>query len=109
MQLLTMLEVLQHLRGQTDLHDLESLVLKEMTSEAVQVLEDEELRCEMLDLLPEVFESRLDACVFCDTLPVDVNQVNEFFEHRLSLENAQHAANLARQLRGEQVVEYIDE
>lgn len=108
MQLLTMFEVLQHLREQQDLLDLEKLVLKELDSEAVQVLDDRELRAEMLELLPEVFESRLDACIFCDTLPVDVNQVEEYFDHRLPPENAQHAANLARQLRGESVVEFLE-
>ncbi len=107
-KVLTMLEVLQHLRQESNLHSLEKLVLEELEKEAPTALEDAELRAETLELLPELFESRVDACIFCDTLPIDVSQVQEHFGDRLSAEKAQYAANLARQLRGETVLEKFE-
>jgi hypothetical protein len=102
---LTSIEVRQHLREEESLTDLEKLVLEDLNKvRFLKYLENVDVRAELLDLLPCIFEARLDACIFCDTLPVSPEEAKDFFHGRLSAENEVLASNLARQLRGDEPV-----
>lgn len=100
-QLLTMWEVRQHLRQEASRTPLEEAALAELDKATfLGCFEDSELVEELIEMLPQVFGRREDACVFMDTLPVTVDQAQSWFG--VSGEQARVVAGLGRQVRGEQ-------
>ncbi len=100
--LLTLFEVRQHLLAESNRSPLEDEVLKELnTVPFLPCLDDGDLQSELEELLPQIFERRLDACVFCDTLPVTAEQIASFFGGRVTAKDAGMVAGLGRQVRGE--------
>jgi hypothetical protein len=99
-QVLTMFEVRQHLRQEVSRTPLEDATLAELEKATfLNCFEDSELLEELTEMLPQVFDSRQDACVFMDTLPVTVDHAQSWFG--LSGEQAVTVAGLGRQVRGE--------
>ncbi len=100
--LLTLFEVRQHIQAESNRSPLEDAVLKELDNVPfLPCMDDGDLQSELEELLPQIFERRLDACVFCDTLPVTAEQVASFFDGRVAAKDAGLVAGLGRQVRGE--------
>jgi hypothetical protein len=99
-QLLTMWEVRDHLRQEASRTPLEDATLAELEKATfLNCFEDTELVEELTEMLPQVFDSRQDACVFMDTLPVTMDQAQSWFG--VSGEQAVTVAGMGRQVRGE--------